>query len=525
MNTINEWEYLQPEQLRMIIDGGYGGPGLGGGSIRPGSSGIFEKFDQAVKRDGPAEALQFLKNFIENGAGFEIESSIEIESIHCRALDWLVSLCLRYLDDAGKSQSITILKNVVTATLDKEWNEERQHALAGLAILAGSAVGGGDALSFLLDLTSREDLSIKQRVEVLLALAKTRLPQAVEPLARGVIESGEPALVQAMREFPKLSWTEKSKAFIELVEKSSLNSSEVKADAVVKALMPSGGEEDNPSRRLANIGGVFIEASRNQDERVAGVLAMLLKESEGGDQFLAGHRINGYQNDHQVPANELEKLRKNLGGASALSGLIGVLQKDLETHFQIPIDRLNEDTRRSWGNAIKSAHIGLRMRLWMSGAVFVVGIILLLFSSGQMVFGDVNNSVNLNTLIPFCSGLGTMLLIIYSGPVKEIRQAVTDLATANAAFIAYVHQVLETSHTFSFFYLNQKITFEELAKSSQIIDQAMVNAINAINKRAVDSSEGTLIKALQIIFNRCSTNSVMQSSDVTDKSRKNEAES
>ena len=519
MNTINEWEYLQPEQLRMIIDGGYGGPGLGGGSIRPGSSGIFEKFDQAVKRDGPAEALQFLKNFIENGAGFEIESSIEIESIHCRALDWLVSLCLRCLDDAGKSQSITILKNVVTATLDKGWNEERQHAMAGLAILAGSPGLGAEALSFLLDLTNREDLSKRQLQEVLLALAKTRLPQAVEPLARGVIESGEPALVQAMREFPKLSWTEKSKAFIELVEKSSLNSSEVKADAVVKALMPSGGEEDNPSRRLANIGGVFIEASRHQDERVASVFAMLLKESVGGDQILAGHRIKVYQKDHQVPQDELKMLCETLGGSSALSGLIGVLQKDLENHFQIPIDRLNEDTRRSWGNAIKSAHIGLRMRLWMSGAVFVIGIILLLFSSGQMVFGDGNNSVNLNTLIPFCSGLGTMLLIIYSGPLKEIRQAVTDLATANAAFIAYVHQVLETSHTFSFYYLKQQITFEELAKSSQIIDQAMTNTITALNRNATDSSEGTIIKALKLTLNRRSTDSAIQSSDATDKTR------
>jgi len=515
MNAINEWQYLQPEQLRLIIDGGYGGPGLGGGSIRPGSSDIFEKFDQAVKRDGPAEALQFLKNFIENDEGFEIESRIEIESIHCRALDWLVSLCLRCLDDAGKSQSIAILKNVVTATLDKGWNEERQHALAGLAILAGSAGLATDALSFLLDLTNREDLSKRLRQEVLLALAKARVPQAIEPLARSVIESGELAIVQAMQEFPNISWTEKSKTFIELVKKSSLNSSEVKADAVVKALMPSVREEDDPIRRLAKVGEVFIEASRKQDERVAGVFAMLLKESVGGDQILAGHRIKAYQEDHQVPQDELKTLCETLGGSSALR-LID-LQKDLEINFHIPIQQLNEDTRSSWGKAIKSAQIGLLMRLSMSGTVFVVGIILLLSSSWQMVKGDGTNHVNLNTLIPFCSGLGTMLLIIYTGPLKEIRQAVTDLAIANAAFIAYVHRVLETSHTFTFYYLKQQISFDDLLKSSQIIDQAMDNTIDALNKRAMDSSEGTIIKALKMIFNRRGTKSAMQSSNVTNK--------
>ena len=89
-----------------------------------------------------------------------------------------------------------------------------------------------------------------------------------------------------------------------------------------------------------------------------------------------------------------------------------------------------------------------------------------------------------------------MLLIIYTGPLKEIRQAVIDLGTASAAFIAYVHQVLETSHTFRFFYTQEKMDFEEMEKSSAIIRDAMTHTIAALNTDTTSSSERTFTEAL-----------------------------
>lgn len=63
-------------------------------------------------------------------------------------------------------------------------------------------------------------------------------------------------------------------------------------------------------------------------------------------------------------------------------------------------------------------------------------------------------------------------------------------------FIAYVHRTLETSHRFSFFYLKGKITFEEMAKSSGLIKEAMDNAIRSLKMTATDSSEDMIVRAM-----------------------------
>jgi len=89
------------------------------------------------------------------------------------------------------------------------------------------------------------------------------------------------------------------------------------------------------------------------------------------------------------------------------------------------------------------------------------------------------------------------LLVIYSGPLKEIRQSVNDLGIANASFIAYVHPVLEISHTFSFYYLQQQITFQEMEKSSKLIQEAMFDTIKSFGVEAIDSSVETLTNVLE----------------------------
>jgi hypothetical protein len=70
------------------------------------------------------------------------------------------------------------------------------------------------------------------------------------------------------------------------------------------------------------------------------------------------------------------------------------------------------------------------------------------------------------------------------------------LATANAVFIAYVHRILETSHTFSYYYLHEQISFEDMAKSSALIKEAMENTIRSLNMTAIDSSEDVIVRAM-----------------------------
>jgi hypothetical protein len=113
----------------------------------------------------------------------------------------------------------------------------------------------------------------------------------------------------------------------------------------------------------------------------------------------------------------------------------------------------------------------------MSVVVFVAGMTLLYYASRELLFGNLSPERLLGPGISFASGLGTMLLVVYTGPLKEIRRSMIDLGAASAAFIAYVHRVLQVSHTFSAYYLDGKMTFTENAASCALIEKAMRDTV------------------------------------------------
>jgi hypothetical protein len=177
----------------------------------------------------------------------------------------------------------------------------------------------------------------------------------------------------------------------------------------------------------------------------------------------------------------------------------------LEEYFQKPIHALNENTRTMWQQTLSEARQGFRVRIWMSAVVFGLGTILGALSSLKIIFGSPGTGSQASIYFTALAGLLIMLLVTYTGPLKEIRQSVTDLATASAAFIAYVHRVLETSHTFSYYYLKEKISFEEMKKSCDLIKEAMNNTIEELNRKAIDSSEEVIKAAAEIILRQQGT--------------------
>jgi hypothetical protein len=177
-------------------------------------------------------------------------------------------------------------------------------------------------------------------------------------------------------------------------------------------------------------------------------------------------------------------LRIAIGGDTAIDSVMGILKTNLEKYFQKPIHTLNSDTHHNWKKTIQYAQYGFMIRMIMSTVVFIVGILLLGLSSYEFFLGDKTGDELFGVGISFVAGLGTMLTVVYTGPLKQIRESVNDLGIASAAFIAYVHRVLEISHTFSYYYLNQKITFEEMEKSSELIDKAMKNTIKELSDKS-----------------------------------------
>lgn len=66
----------------------------------------------------------------------------------------------------------------------------------------------------------------------------------------------------------------------------------------------------------------------------------------------------------------------------------------------------------------------------------------------------------------------------------------------NAAFIAYVHRVLQISHTYSFYYLKQQLTFTEMTQSSDLIQSAMSDTIKALGSLPDAESERVIRESL-----------------------------
>jgi len=213
------------------------------------------------------------------------------------------------------------------------------------------------------------------------------------------------------------------------------------------------------------------------------ILKELILTNVNKDNILAFERIKRFAKTENIPEQEFQTLSYEIGGASALDPLMQELKGNLDENFQEPISRLNEDTQKMWQKTIQAAHRGFLARMVMSVVVFIVGIIILFTSWYRAIFLNLSLEQLIGPGVSFFSALATISIVIYKGPLKDIRQSVNDLGIASAAFIAYVHRVLQISHTFSYYYLKKEITYKEMTNSSKLIEQAMKSTIHMLSSK------------------------------------------
>ncbi|MCB0019528.1 MAG: hypothetical protein KDE09_17175, partial [Anaerolineales bacterium] len=69
---------------------------------------------------------------------------------------------------------------------------------------------------------------------------------------------------------------------------------------------------------------------------------------------------------------------------------------------------------------------------------------------------------------------------VHGGSVRDSKQALTEIGAANAVYAAYVQRTLEIGNTYTQLYLQDKLTYQELRVSSQLISEAMNDAVRAL---------------------------------------------
>lgn len=461
------------------------------GGSRPSLRKVDQELLDRVHQDGPA-ALDKLRETV-------LDARARTERRYA-AMGLLVALYNQGLLVDG--DVLPVLDEVISSSSDKDYGQPQRDALGALASLShpfevGSYPGLSRLISIVYDPKSHENL----RRDALLNLADRPHPMSVNALAWGVLDlrdrSDRFRLARALGQIPSDSWNTRAALFVRLLADSSKQRSDLDSGAVLHALR----SEDEPlTRRLGALADFFIRSAVNADDRMAGNLAGLLVECVGGNPDQAGHAINLYERNHKLPETALRALRSEVGGAPALSGIVKVLKDDLDRYFQQPIHTLNEYTLRMWQDTLNDARRGLRARTWMSIAVFCLGVVLVLTASYTIIFPAAGAKPVVGTYMTVVAGLAIMLLAIYTGPLKEMRRSVTDFAAASAAFIAYVHRVLETSHTFSYYYLKETISFDEMRKSSALMTEAMNNTIHALSRKVIEPSQEAIDRAAELIL-------------------------
>jgi HEAT repeat protein len=213
---------------------------------------------------------------------------------------------------------------------------------------------------------------------------------------------------------------------------------------------------------------------------LTGILADILVANSEGDPDSAGRAIDAYETVHQIDALVFQPLRIEVGGTLTLDPILTMIREDLRRNFQEPIQKLNLQTTDMWTNTIKSARTAFTIRTAMSICVFVIGVALIATSIALFVSGKLTTAQAVGSGTAFTGGLVATLLTVYSGPLKDIRQSVSDLGAANVAFIGFVHQVLQVSHTFTAHYLRGTVSFDEAQQAAEIIAVASKTATAAL---------------------------------------------
>lgn len=375
--------------------------------------------------------------------------------------------------------------------------DEREERVLRAAVSALARLDGEKAVPDLAGILRRH-ASPKIRVRAARELGVLRSPKAIGPLCSALLETREDTdlraeVVGALGRFT--DWQAKVDVLVSLLDGGSYRRPDLVTGDIVAALQPPTEVLSAQPHALSD--RLIVRAvEKDGDRRMTENFAALITASAGGDPSVAGARLNAYEAREGASSQSLRALRIEIGGQTALDPVMQILSDTLEEDFRKPIRDLNEKTRSNWDRTIEYARYGFLARMVMSVLVFAAGLGLLIVSSWRWMTGDLGGTELFGTGVSFVSGLGAMLLIIYTGPLREIRDAVDDLGTGSAAFIGYIHRVLQISHTFSFLYLKQQVDFDQMTKSSVLIRDAMSETVAHLSKDRSEASDTVIARAL-----------------------------
>ncbi|WP_420632014.1 HEAT repeat domain-containing protein [Candidatus Leptofilum sp.] len=310
------------------------------------------------------------------------------------------------------------------------------------------------------------------------------------------VESNQPLKEKISKSLSEIgNWQEKASQLVVQLTQMPVQRGQLDAKSLLTAVQPSQEEQAQNPHLLTDF---LIEAAiqRFNDERLLQIFADLIKASTNNKSTLIRERLELYQENEKVSEEVLNELRIEIGGKETLKPLTDRLEKNLLKFFQEPIDKLNTETQTVWQRTIFLANLGFILRISLNLAIFAIGAYFMIDSYGRIVNNELTTQQLTTLMAVFIGGGATMFATFFTFPLKQIKRAVTDVGLANVAFISYIHGVLQISHTFSYFYLNGDITFDEIELAAKQIEETSHEAILTLSIAGSEGDQTQFDKAL-----------------------------
>lgn len=171
-------------------------------------------------------------------------------------------------------------------------------------------------------------------------------------------------------------------------------------------------------------------------------------DSKEAANVLADHLLHP---DPTIAARASRALAR-LGGEEAVRTLQAQRTKALEKYTEL-LGTADTQVMGQFNQLMGQAQRGFLMSMWMHGAIFGIGVVVLvvsLYVALSQGFETFERYVGVGAAV---GSLGTLLLLFYKDPLKNIRDSVTSLVKVNVVFLGYVRQINQIDATFKQLFL------------------------------------------------------------------------
>lgn len=198
----------------------------------------------------------------------------------------------------------------------------------------------------------------------------------------------------------------------------------------------------------AAVGFIVEELLRLEDPPAEYFDALRQIGSKEAADVLADHLLHP---DPDVAARASYALTR-LGGEEALRTLQAQRTKALDKYTEL-LGTADQQVMGQFERLMKQAQRGFLLSMWMHGIIFGIGVVVLvasLYVALAQGFQTFERYVGVGAAV---GSLGTLLLLFYKDPLKNIRGSVTGLVKVNVVFLGYVRQINQIDATFKQLFL------------------------------------------------------------------------